>query len=121
MHESKIMSYVARNLPADKHCFFGSSGGVSTGKYDSLNTNLSSADSHEHILRNFDIIATCFSTKRTKMVTLRQSVTDTVFFADKPSWFTIEADGVITKKEYMEFRNQYAKLLEVNPLGFNEV
>lgn len=31
------MSYQARNLPAERHCFFGRKGGVSEGKYASLN------------------------------------------------------------------------------------
>ena len=34
------MSYLAHNLPADKHCFFGREGGVSAGIYAMLNTNL---------------------------------------------------------------------------------
>ena len=39
------MSWQASNLIAAKHCFFGAKGGVSQGKYASLNTNYNSQDS----------------------------------------------------------------------------
>lgn len=90
------MSYIATNLPPEKHCFFGSQGGVSSGKYKSLNTNLSSQDDRNAMLRNFAIIAEYFNKKPQNMFTMRQSVTNIAVYADKPSWFQIAADGAVT-------------------------
>jgi len=92
------MSWKASNLIADKHCFFGSEGGVSFGKYASLNTNFSSRDDQQNVCRNFDIIAANFGMKRGNMFTLRQSVTNVAVAADSPSWFQIKADGAVTDR-----------------------
>lgn len=90
------MSWVAANLDKSKHCFFGASGGVSQGKYTSLNTNLSSNDNPEFIFRNFEIIAAYFHKQHTDMVTLRQGVSNQVIYTDIPTWFQIQADGAVT-------------------------
>lgn len=90
------MSYKAENLREEKHCFFGAEGGVSTGKYASLNTNLSSQDARLSIERNFEIIAKYFNLPKKQMFTLRQSVSADVVWADAPSWFSIAADGMAT-------------------------
>ncbi len=90
------MSYKAENLREEKHCFFGAEGGVSTGKYASLNTNLSSQDARLSIERNFEIIAKYFNLPKKQMFTLRQSVSADVVWADAPSWFSIAADGMVT-------------------------
>ncbi len=90
------MVYFATNIDRKKHCFFGSEGGVSTGKYASLNTNLSSQDARLNIERNFERIAAYFDMKKQQMFTLRQSVSADVVWADKPSWLSVAADGVAT-------------------------
>lgn len=90
------MVYIAANLDAQKHCFFGAAGGVSGGKYTSLNTNLSSRDNPQAIRRNFEIIAARFGKKITDMVTLRQSITNKAIYTDSPTWFQIAADGAVT-------------------------
>ena len=90
------MSYTAKNLPNDKHCFFGSAGGVSGGKYSSLNTNLSSNDSTDNLRRNFEIISAYFNKSPENMFTVRQSVSEKAVFAEAPSWFKIVADGAVT-------------------------
>ena len=90
------MSYTAKNLPDDKHCFFGSAGGVSGGKYTSLNTNLSSQDSPDNLRRNFEIISGYFKKQPEDMFTLRQSVSNIAVSAENPSWFKIAADGAVT-------------------------
>lgn len=90
--------YKASVLATEKHCFFGSHGGVSGGKYASLNTNLSSQDSQEDILRNFAVIAEHFKLKTENMFTIRQSVSNVAIIADKPSWFDIAADGIVTDR-----------------------
>ncbi|MBP5352495.1 MAG: peptidoglycan editing factor PgeF [Alphaproteobacteria bacterium] len=90
------MSWQAPNLTADKHCFFGTSGGVSTEKYASLNTNLRSLDQRDNVLRNMDIITDQFHLTRAEMATMRQSVSNTAIFIDKPTWFETAADGMVT-------------------------
>lgn len=92
------MSYRASNLPADKHCFFGREGGVSEGMYASLNCSLRSQDKRENVLKNLDIVAGCFGLKHVDMFTMRQGVSDTVVFADKPMQFKIFADGMVTDR-----------------------
>lgn len=90
------MSYRAQNLPAEKHCFFGVEGGVSEGIYASLNTNLSSRDSRDNVLRNFDLIAAHFDMKRQEMATVRQSVSNKAMWVDEPIWFNVAADAMAT-------------------------
>lgn len=51
------MSYGAPNLPADKHFFFDRHGGVSAGKYASLNGSIKSDDDRENVLKNFALAA----------------------------------------------------------------
>lgn len=90
------MSWTAANLDKSKHCFFGASGGVSQGKYASLNTNLSSGDNADFIKRNFAIITAYFHKQNSDMVTMRQGVSDKVIYTDVPTWFQIQADGAVT-------------------------
>lgn len=90
------MSWRASNIAMDKHCFFGSEGGVSVGKYASLNTNFSSRDAQQNVCRNFDIIAATFEMTRHNMFTIRQSVSNIAVTAENPSWFEITADGAVT-------------------------
>lgn len=90
------MTFQAQNLITDKHCFFGAEGGVSKGIYASLNTNLSSRDKGENILQNFEIIAAHFGMQRNNFATVRQSVSNTAVWIDKPTWFEIAADGMAT-------------------------
>ena len=90
------MSYRSNNLIKEKHCFFGANGGVSGGKYASLNTNLSSQDARIDVERNFERIAKCFNMQKKQMFTLRQSVSADAVWADSPSWFSIAADGMAT-------------------------
>ena len=54
------MSWNAPNLPADKHRFFDRHGGVSNGRYESLNVNRKSADTPENIRQNINIAAGAF-------------------------------------------------------------
>ena len=90
------MSYRAQNLPADKHCFFGAEGGVSAGIYASLNTNLSSRDSRDNILCNFERIAAHFKMHLQDMATVRQNVSDIAVWVESPTWFEITADAMAT-------------------------
>ena len=91
------MAYKAHNLISEKHCFFGAEGGVSSGKYASLNTNLKSRDSTENVRRNFEIIAEHFGCTLSNMCTVRQSVSKVAVLLNSPSFMQIAADGIVTK------------------------
>lgn len=93
------MSWTAENLRKDSHCFFGIEGGFSEGKYASLNTNLRSRDVRENVLKNLDVIANTLCLQRENMATIRQSVSNTAVFIDKPTWFEYAADGLVTTCE----------------------
>ena len=95
------MVWQAANLDSKKHCFFDASGGVSGGKYASLNTNLSSRDRPEDVRRNFEIITAHFSKTPEDMVTLRQSVTADAIYTDTPTWFETYADGAVTTNPHL--------------------
>ena len=90
------MSWFAENLDKNKHCFFGAEGGVSTGIYNSLNTNTMSQDSKENILKNQNLIAANFKLNYENMMLLKQGVSDVAVWVDKPSQFQIWADGAVT-------------------------
>jgi len=90
------MVYVAKNLIAEKHCFFGAEGGVSGGKYTSLNTNLSSRDKPENLRENFKIIAAHFDKTPAEMATIRQGVSADAIYVTEPTWFKVYADGLVT-------------------------
>lgn len=93
------MSYFAPNLIKEKHCFFGRSGGVSEGVYASLNVNRKSGDNDSNLQTNRQIIAAYFGLTYTDMFTMKQGVSASVIYADKPEHFKFFADGVVTDKE----------------------
>lgn len=93
------MVYQAENIDARKHCFYGCQGGVSTGKYASLNTNINSQDSRLNVERNFSIIANNFGLEQKNMLTIKQSVTSDVIWVNKPSRYAYAADAAVTDKE----------------------
>lgn len=92
------MSWFAPNLPRDKHCFFGSEGGVSEGFYKSLNLNLKSKDKPENIYRNMEIVAGYYHLPKTALHLLNQGVSAEVMFVDKPSQMAYWADGAVTDR-----------------------
>ncbi len=90
------MTWKAPCLPAEKHCFFGRCGGVSIGRYHSLNVNFKSADAPENIHHNCEIIAACFGLKYTNLMLLCQGISGNCIFTRQASQKKIEADGVVT-------------------------
>ncbi len=90
------MSYGAENLDSKKHCFFGAEGGVSQGKYASLNMNLFSLDKRENVWRNFRIATAVLGKKVDDLFLTRQGVTANVVFADEQQLFKTYADGAVT-------------------------
>ena len=90
------MVYLASNLYGAEHCFFDAGGGVSVGRYASLNTNLSSRDNPEAVMRNFEIIAAKFGKCPSDMATVRQGISDKAIYITEPTWFQNYADGLVT-------------------------
>ena len=89
------MIYRASNIELN-HGFFDSEGGVSAGKYASLNTNVNSRDQADNVMRNMDIVAGRFAMQRKNMVSVLQSVSNVAVFFDSPSWLEVKADGMVT-------------------------
>lgn len=90
------MSYFAPNLPPEKHCFFGRSGGISTGRFASLNCNIRSTDSSDNIYRNLDIIGNRYGTDRGSLCLVNQGITNHAAYISHPSLYAFKADGLVT-------------------------
>lgn len=90
------MTWLSPNLPADKHCFFGSQGGFSNGKYASLNINSASLDNPELIQKNYALIASRFGLQFENILRLIQGISADVVLVDRPSFRQLTADGVVT-------------------------
>lgn len=93
------MSYLAPNLPTDKHCFFGSQGGVSSGIYSSLNVSTKSDDNKDNVLQNLEIAASVLNLHKENLLLLNQGVSNKVVYVDEASQGIIEADGAVTDKK----------------------
>lgn len=92
------MSWSAPNLPHDKHCFFGAEGGVSTGKYASLNVNHKSLDKPENVTRNYEIICSRFGLSFANLSRLSQDVSADAVYIERPGFLEFKADGAVTDK-----------------------
>ena len=90
------MVWLSPNLNPRKHCFFGRLGGVSQGRYLSLNLNSRSSDDPEHIRQNYQIIASHYGLDTSRFLRLNQNVSADVVFVDSPSMNQITADGAVT-------------------------
>lgn len=90
--------YNAPNLPLTKHAFFGRTGGVSKGIYQSLNFNYRGTDDPQHLVKNLDIAAAYYGLPGSRIVRLRQAHSAVAVYLDRPSQYQIEADGVVTDK-----------------------
>lgn len=93
------MTYIAKNLPAQKHCFFGALGGVSGGKYASLNANLSSRDNPDNVAKNLTLVAQKFGLSVDNMFLPYLKSDNKAVFANTPSIKKIEADGCVTNQK----------------------
>ena len=90
--------YNAPNLPAPKHAFFGRTGGVSKGIYNSLNFNYRGDDKPENLERNLDIAGAYYGLPGKRVVRLCQAHTSKAIYIDKPSQYEIDADAAVTDK-----------------------
>ena len=91
------MSYRAANLPAERHCFFGREGGVSEGKYASLNVRKMCGDIAARVDENRKIAVETVGGKIENLMVLAQQSGKDVYFAEEASIGKIAADGVVTK------------------------
>ncbi len=90
--------YNAPNLPLAKHAFFGRTGGVSKGIFNSLNFNYKGTDSPQNLSHNLDIVGAYYGLSGKRIVRLCQNHTSIAVYLNKPSQYKIEADGVVTDK-----------------------
>lgn len=93
------MNYSAPNIPQHKHRFFSRHGGVSGGKYESLNASLRSQDDTRNIYHNLEIAAETFGKTLTDLNILTQGVSNKAVYISQASRFDITADGAVTDKE----------------------
>lgn len=92
------MSWIAPNLPPKKHFFFDRHGGVSSGRYESLNINRKSADTPENIKQNINIAARYFNLTVENTAFPCQGTSSHAEYINTPSLHKIEADGFVTNK-----------------------
>ena len=90
------MSWLAPNLPADKHCFFGAEGGFSTGIYQSMNVSINSCDSPENVQKNLIKAAARFNLEPQNLHMLKQGVSAHVEYTAQAQPWQITADGAVT-------------------------
>lgn len=92
------MSYTASNIPAEKHFFFDRHGGVSSGKYASLNASIKSQDNRENIFQNLRLAAEHYNQPVQNLAILVQGVSNKAVYVEKPSQYETTADGMVTDK-----------------------
>ena len=93
------MSWQANNLDKNKHCFFGSGGGFSKGKYAKLNANTKSYDDKNALMKNLQTIAEKVGLAKEKLLLLNQGVSNVAVYVDEANWDTVVADGTVTTKK----------------------
>ncbi len=93
------MTWVASNLVSNKHCFFGSEGGVSEGIYKGLNVNTKSDDKIDCLNKNLNIAAGLFGLRKEKLLLLNQGVSSKAVYVEQATQDMIEADGAVTDKQ----------------------
>ncbi len=93
------MTWFATNLPRQKHCFFGSEGGVSRGFYQGLNVNTKSDDDKICLKTNLDNVARYFGLNYENLLLLNQGVSANVEYISSPSQDEVWADGAVTDQK----------------------
>lgn len=91
------MSYRATNLPLEKHIFLGRKGGVSEGKYASLNIRDRSSDDPQAVAENRRIAVEQLGMNIRRLVMLRQMSATNVVLVEQASQGIVEADGMVCK------------------------
>lgn len=93
------MTWLAKNLDKNKHCFFGSKGGFSSGKYTSLNANTKSYDDKNCLKKNLESIACKVGLKKEDLTLLNQGVSNKAVYINEANWDEVVADGTVTTKK----------------------
>lgn len=87
-------------LDCVEHGFFGSRGGVSKGKYASLNCGHASLDASTRVSENRRRVAVCFGLQAARLHSVKQAHTNHVLILDTDSeeQFETIADGMVSKE-----------------------
>ena len=65
--------FFTKNLSNIDHCFFSRLGGVSQGRYKSLNCGKGSKDKKESVKKNLDYVAKKMDVERDKLILMHQT------------------------------------------------
>ena len=93
-----LTSAVFENIDGISHGFFGRKGGISTGKYASLNAGHGSDDITENVTENRNRIAHAIGSKPEHLLSVHQHHSTDVIIATEP-WGNLnppEADAIVT-------------------------
>ena len=91
-------AFIAANLGAARHGFFGRQGGVSTGIYATLNAGTGSHDDAEAVRANRARIADAMRVAATHLIGVHQVHSPTAVFIDAPwSGERPQADALVTR------------------------
>lgn len=93
------MTYFASNLLKEKHCFFGSSGGHSTGFYQGLNVNTRGDDVVQNVAANLSEAAAYFGLKKENLVLLNQEISSDVAYVAEVSQDVLWVDAAVTDQK----------------------
>ena len=96
MFKSKKLIYYNKNIT---HFFFNSAGGVSTGKYKSLNCGLGSNDKPVRIKKNLNLVRRKIKCKKNNLILLNQIHSNKTFKVLKTPTAKMTGDGLVTKKK----------------------
>lgn len=105
-YSAQLASY-----PRLRHGYFTRLGGVSTDVYESLNFRLSSDDSPENVMKNFDLAAESLGFESQQIVRTMQSHTDCIRVVDSVSGFCAageNTDALVTAKPGVLLAGFYA-------------
>lgn len=99
MTDLPVLTSPLLDLPGVRHAFFTRQGGVSAGRYDSLNVGQGSADVREHVVENRRRAAAWFDLPEAALNTCYQIHSAIAVEAHEP-WHGVrpEADGVVATR-----------------------
>ena len=86
-----------------KHGFFNSTGGVSSGKYKSLNCGVGSKDKKINVIKNLEIVSKKINIKKNKLVLLKQIHSNKIYYIKKIPKKKLIGDGIITNSKNIAF------------------
>ena len=111
--------FFTKNLSNIDHCFFSRLGGVSEGRYKSLNCGKGSKDENGAIEENLLAISRYYGLKKSDVITMHQTHSSNAIVLDSSNKSEIlKCDGIVTKEN-----NKILSVLTADcaPLLFYEV